>query len=333
MSSPEDAVVPDERRRRAGLALMGCAIGDCLGIPFENLRSPPGSWRGDRFELAEPRWTDDTQQSLVLVDDILRHGSLDPTRVMDRFVAMSREPSQWAHAFGLHRGTGRGFRHAVSHYGDHGEFQPMPDRAGNGAAMRSAAPAYALGESDASRGQLKAMAQATHAHPTAIDAACAVAEVAWALTRGVRGDDVVREALGHLPAGLVQRSLSAALAADDPYQAIVDAAEAANGERPRHGAGDGHALCSPLAAIFIAARTPLLEGVRTAVRLGGDTDSTAAIVGALRAGVDGLDSLPAALLQFPGAAVLARWGSGPLPDLDTWWMLERDLSARLRSDS
>ncbi len=328
-SSPDEGVLHAERRRRAGLALTGCAVGDCLGIPFENRRRPPSGWQGDRFEYASPRWTDDTQQSLVLVDDILRHGTLDATRVMDRFVAMAHAPSAWPHAFGLHRGTGRGFRFAVDHYAAHGQFGPMPDRAGNGAAMRMAAAAVALGESDDARRQLTAMSAATHAHPAAIDAARAVAEVAWAFSRGVRGDDVIAETLVRLPAGLVHRSLSAALRAGDPFEAIVHEAEAAMGERPRHGAGDGHALCSPLAALFIAARMPLFEGLQAAVRLGGDTDSTAAIVGGLRAPVDDLDDLPAALLAFPGADVLARWGKGPLPDLDTWWGLERDLSVPL----
>lgn len=54
-------------RERAGLALMGCAIGDCLGFPFENAFVPSG-WDGEPV-LPLSAWTDDTQQSLVLVGD------------------------------------------------------------------------------------------------------------------------------------------------------------------------------------------------------------------------------------------------------------------------
>ncbi len=108
--------------------------------------------------------------------------------------------------------------------------------------------------------------------------------------------------------------------------AIVAAGQHATGGRLRGGAGDGHALCSPLSAIFLAVRAPSLhETLRQAVLLGGDTDTTA---GALRASVDGVLDLPPALRNFPGAQMLRRWGDPIMPTLDDWLALERSLTPR-----
>ena len=62
--------------------------------------------------------------------------------------------------------------------------------------------------------------------------------------------------------------------------------------------------------------------------LGGDTDSTAAMAGAMRASVDGVDHLPKALLSLPGVAELRLWGGPEFPTLDEWLALERALSGR-----
>ena len=318
-----------ERRQSAGNALLGCAIGDCLGVPFENRAPPPSSWTAGDFAYESTRWTDDTQQSLVLLDDVLRHGRLDPVRVMDRFVEMRDVDSDGR--FGLHRGTGRGFRHAVDAYARHGQFSPMAGRCGNGAAMRVVAAAVALGDGDASRAQLRAVASATHADDISLDAAGAVAEATWALARGRRGDEVIDDVVERLDAGAVKATLRDALRSSDPFAVIAEAGSQAAGVTLQGGAGDGYALCSPLSAVFVAVRSPSLHQVlREAVLLGGDTDSTAAMAGALRASVDGVESLPAALLAFPGSATLRRWGGAALPTHAEWLELETSLMRHRR---
>lgn len=307
-----------ERLRRAVDALFACAVGDCLGIPFENDPPPPAGWCGDRFEFRTPCWTDDTQQSLVLLDAFLTAGRLDPLAVMQRFVKM-RDTKVGRARFGLHRGTGRGFRHAVDAFAATGRFEPRRDRVGNGAAMRVAAVAYAMGESDDARAQLEAVSRATHHPDESVDAALAVAEAAWALAAGLRGPDVVRRVIEHLPARRVRAVLAAVVDEADPIARLP--------EHTQCPAGDGHALGSPLAAIVLATRGQSLHAVLCdAVRLGGDTDSTAAIAGALRAGVDGLGGLPEALLKFPGAEDLKRWGEPVPPGEDARLALEGHIS-------
>jgi poly(ADP-ribose) glycohydrolase ARH3 len=316
---------------------MGCAIGDVLGIAFESGRTrlPPSSWPATTYPLPSPRWTDDTQQSLVLADEVLRFGVLDPRRVMQRFVAMRDDPGSAAvgpRGFGLHRGTGQGFRHAVDAFARTAMFAPMPGRCGNGAAMRVTAVAVALGDSDASRAQLDAVSRATHDEETSLHAAAAIALAAWALARGRRGDDVIDEVVDRLDVGAVQTTLRDARRANNPLAVIGAAGQHATGGRLRGGAGDGHALCSPLSALFLAVRAPSLhEALRQAVLLGGDTDSTAAIAGALRASIDGIDDLPPALRDFPGAVQLRRWGDPIMPTLDEWLALERSLTPHHRA--
>ncbi len=129
-------------------SLLGLAAGDCLGAAVENwspgriAQRHPGGVRD--FQFAAPFWTDDTQQALVLLDSVLRHGRLDPAWIGERFVEMS-----WPRAegeFGCHRGYGPGFRAAVIAFEQDRDWRTSggPDRPGNGAAMRIAPAAVAL---------------------------------------------------------------------------------------------------------------------------------------------------------------------------------------------
>lgn len=319
-----DRPIEARRRKRYTDALLGCAVGDCLGIPYENRGIvPPASWAAEAHPAPVPSWTDDTQQSLVLLDDVIRHGHLDAKRVMDRFVRMCNAEVADRARFGLHRGTGRGFRHAVREYQRTGKFSPLAGRAGNGAAMRVVAVSIALGESDASRNELVAVASATHGEAVAIDAAMAVAEAAWALEAGQRGRELLARVRDRVPEGEVRRVFAQLLACE---QADHENLARITG----WGAGNGHALGSPLGAIVLAAfAASLHDALRRAVWLGGDTDSTAAIAGALVASVEGLDGLPRGLLKIPGIEVLRRWGDEIPPSEQEWLDLEHSLCKRL----
>lgn len=304
---------------RHGAALLGCAIGDCTGLPFENVHAPPPSWVPQA--LPDAHWSDDTQQSLVLVDEYLRHGALDARRMMDRFVAYRNIAGG---RYGLHRGTGRGFRHAVDFYAEHGVFGPDPGRAGNGAAMRVPSVAYLMPDSEASVAQVLAVSSATHLSPYALDAALAVVYTAWLLRDHPASPAA---ALAAIAARLPQHpedAVDGAARSGPPCVARVLATLAACAEGTDRlallsattgmPAGDGHALGGPLAAIVIALETEsLFACVHRAVAVGGDTDSTAAIAGALCAGAHGVDEAAAALLVFGGVDGLRQWDSNTAP--------------------
>ena len=93
------------RSHRVAGALVGSAVGDALGVPFE--LGPPGQFsarfpvpaRGSRTEMCgggpgdrEPgEFTDDTQMALLVAASLLEHDGLDETDLFDRF-------SRWAAA-------------------------------------------------------------------------------------------------------------------------------------------------------------------------------------------------------------------------------------------
>lgn len=66
--------------------LLGLALGDALGAPFEGgilerllWRLIGRTWRG------EMRWTDDTQMTIDLIESFLDSGQLDPDNLAQRF--------------------------------------------------------------------------------------------------------------------------------------------------------------------------------------------------------------------------------------------------------
>jgi ADP-ribosyl-[dinitrogen reductase] hydrolase len=87
------------RSHRVAGALIGSAVGDALGAPFEF--GPPGQFgarfpteaRGVATEMCgggslrrEPgEFTDDTQMSLLTAESLLERGGLDEADLFDRF--------------------------------------------------------------------------------------------------------------------------------------------------------------------------------------------------------------------------------------------------------
>src|SRR3954468_13409846 len=89
------------RSHRVAGALVGSAVGDALGAPFEF--GPPGRFstrfpspaRGSRTEMcggapltwAPGEFTDDTQMALLVATSLVERGGLDEADLFDRFRA------------------------------------------------------------------------------------------------------------------------------------------------------------------------------------------------------------------------------------------------------
>jgi ADP-ribosylglycohydrolase len=322
----------------AGSSLLGLAAGDCLGVAVEG-------WPAERIVEAfgvvtEPhsehtRWSDDTQQAIVLSECVVRHGWLDPMWIGDRLVEMRDEPGG-----SLHRGTGRGFRSSIDRYAD--ERDPArsgaTDRAGNGGAMRIAPAAVAISargiDDDEFTEQIIGATLITHREIRGIAGALAAA---WA-ARLIGGagypleDDVGRELLGEI----VARTREGEAQADprleqtsetDPWDihAVSAALEIALASWPngwdamekqiarnastaigtRISAGEGFVLSSVVTAVALSCRSsePLARTLSTVVGIGGDTDTTAAIVGGIAGAAAGIDAVPTAWRQR-----IVAWG-------------------------
>ncbi|GAA2809679.1 ADP-ribosylglycohydrolase family protein [Streptomyces showdoensis] len=270
---------------RAIGAVLGSAVGDALGAPFEF--GPPGVLR-ERFpdgvdELSggggwDPgEATDDTQMAVLVGESLLERGGLDLPDVFARF-------RRWAAADPKDIGLQT---EAVLLGGDPWDtaaalhFQVNGRAAGNGSLMRAATPAVYF----ASAGRAATMAAARRiAALTHGDAA------AWEGTAVLH--ELVRVALlGEDPQAAVPRSLAEVEPAHrerwatvlDPRWQPADATEFNGAVWP----------CLGSALWALRTTSSYEEAVCAAVDLGGDTDTVAAVTGILAGAVHGPAAIPA----------------------------------------
>lgn len=278
------------RQDRAAGAVVGSAVGDALGAPFEfgpagvyTARFPDGTGTmcgGGGWDPGEA--TDDTQMAVLVAESLLERGGLDLPDLFDRFrrwaagdpkdiglqtesVLTSGDP--WDTAAALH-------------------FQVNGRAAGNGSLMRAATSAvYFAGPQRAD----------ADARATTMDAARRIA----ALTHGDRaaweGTAVLHE--------LIRVALNGA----DPLAAVPEALAAVHADHRERWAAvlvpDWHpdratefngAVWPCLGTALWALRTTRSyeAALASAIDVGGDTDTVAAVTGALAGAVHGLGSIP-----------------------------------------
>lgn len=286
------------RRERARGVLLGLALGDALGAPFEGrsrvARAQVAAWRDARGLL---RWTDDTHMAMTLAHHLVVDPELADPNALG--AAFSR-----AHANEPWRGYGSGppqvfalveqglsFEEAAgSLFGGSGSF-------GNGAAMRVAPVGLLSAAADPTEAARLATAQArvTHTHDDAVDGATVIAQVVAGLAGVERVakdelEQVVVATTERLPDGAVRARLVEVV---DAVTSGGDPGEAAG----RCGTGVAAAASVPAAiAALLGGRDPL-EVVTIAIGFGGDTDTIAAMAGAMAGAAWGLAGVPAGLLD------------------------------------
>lgn len=287
--------------------LIGCAVGDALGAPYEGLR-------GDQIPIDDiargiygefegyPRgqFTDDTQLTLATVRGIVQAGAVDPAEI-------AREIGElWRTAAVI--GPGGACMEAGDRYLASGDWRTCgapPGRAGNGAAMRAAILGLCFRSRDELVAGVTPIARLTHQDSRAVAGAVVVAELTRLLASQDKAapetilrsvielsrslDSVMSEALEQLP-GLLAVSVGEAL----PVLAALGGGSP-DLARP---AITPYVVPTVAACIWAVLRNPdsWIDGVTEVMRLGGDVDTTGAIVGAVlgaRLGVEGI----------PGAAV------------------------------
>lgn len=306
------------REDRAAGAVIGLAVGDALGAPFEF--GPPMAF-SERFGAAGPAeaaqlcggggWdpgeaTDDTQMALLVAESLLAHDGLDPADVFNRF-------QQWAAAepkdIGLQTeivlGSGLGWKAAAAdHFATHGRA------AGNGSLMRAATAAvfFAGHDRQATMDAARRISALTHGDPAAGEG-CAVYH------------ELIRIALdGGAPVGALPDILrDVASEHRDRWSRVLEP-----GWHPDQATESNGAVWPTLGSAVWALRrsATFADAVRLAVDLGGDTDTVAAVTGGLAGAVHGADGIPAAWRQRVFV---------PLPGFDTTWREAdlRRLAARL----
>lgn len=323
---------PTERDPAAPVAgaLLGLALGDALGLVVE--AEPPAVAReyaaglragraGERHHPQFPfgQYSDDTQLARELLLSLAEGGGWEPARFGSRLAALV--------VTGRDVGAGPGTRSAALRLALGAPWTlagtPAP-YAGNGSAMR-VAPIGALFRQDEPAWRRCASEQSllTHHDPRCTAGALALAGAAALaagrepldppafLDRVARWCDSESPAVASAVRGVGDwLPLPPAEAARRLHDAGLDAGYA--------GAWRGiSALVVPSVAwsLYAFLRTPddWWEVICTAIEVGGDTDTLAAMAGALAGARLGSEALPQALLQR--VTDQGVWGAGALADL------------------
>ncbi len=283
--------------RLAG-TLLGTALGDALGLPYEGLR-PAAIRRRTGGAIAFFRLlpgigivSDDTEQSALLLQSLLRARAADGSILPDRAVCHFRRAlAGWflRLPFGTGLATTRACLRLLC-----GCARSGVRSAGNGAAMRAPVLGVLLADDQELRRTLgRAVAEVTHTDPRAVEGTLFAAELAALAARAAPAAD--RNALARQALSVVaERELLAALTRALEFAAGSDSDETAAASLGTSGY-IVHSL--PLALFaFVRHGAAALAAIQCAIRAGGDTDTTAAIAGAWCGALHGAQALPAPLV-------------------------------------
>lgn len=281
----------DELLDRAVGSILGLALGDALGAPFEFRRreaipSPLPALDLPWMGLPPGTWTDDTALARNLWNSLIaRDGELDLNDVLVRHLAwLASGPPDVGN---LTRKVLTGWRDGVPDPARTYVEQRGPEvSAGNGSVMycaplgvvRAFAPERLLTEAPA-------LSALTHWDGRCRTACLAVTLAIAALVRGELAEAAIPAAV-------------AAVAERDGGEELEYLAAEAGRARAIDGPDMGFTLFTAGAALRVAGETTSVEaGLREVVAFGGDTDTNAAVAGALLGARFGRDGLPGAWLS------------------------------------
>ncbi|MFC4111721.1 ADP-ribosylglycohydrolase family protein [Nonomuraea zeae] len=273
--------------QRAVGAVVGSAVGDALGAPFEfgpagafSSRFPlPGAGGemsgGGGWDAGEA--TDDTQMAVHVAESLLEHGRLNLPDIFARFQRWAADDPK---DIGLQTEDvlTRGLpwdQAAAAHY------RSSHLAAGNGALMRATPSAvyFARDDRQTTMAAARHIAALTHGDPAA-----------WEGTAIFH--DLIRVALN---GGDPLDQLSQTLTAVQPDHRRRYAAVLAADWHPDHATEFNGAVWPCLGSAVWALRTTQSyeDAIRAAIDLGGDTDTVAAVTGGLAGAVYGPAAIPA----------------------------------------
>ncbi len=271
--------------------MLGLALGDAFCAPYEGGPVERLMWTFlGKTRNNKKRWTDDTQMSLDLASSIVLKGGLDQDHLA----------SQFAMGYRWSRGYGPGAAKILKRIRRGESWQTantavFPDGSyGNGAAMR--APIIGLAyhcrpaELDAAA---RKSAEITHSHPMGIDGARAVAHATAAVLNGAEPGDALSAAKSMQLAAPFADKIAFA-------QGLLSSEQRLTPKEVRGQLGTGlAAIDSAVTAVYIGVRfrprrfEEMLEFVSMC---GGDTDTVAAMAGAIWGAAHGVQALPAEML-------------------------------------
>lgn len=267
--------------RRAG-AILGLAIGDALGATYEFCRPdqvPKGPLEmvgGGWLDLEPGETTDDTALARAILTGY-EGGLLDLRWVRDEMLRwQDTDPKD----------IGNQTRKALGYLRSHPDALSVPeesDAQGNGAVMRAAPHGVKAGSANASIENAWKEAGLTHPNWECRASSALVAALISHLVAGKQPEEALED------------SFSLLKSKDGSGKRVSETLRPL--EIYRHDPGGWTIYTTRLALRCFLDATSFREGVETVVRLGGDTDTNAAVAGALLGARFGASSIPTEWLR------------------------------------
>lgn len=274
--------------------LLGTAIGDALGMPFETkLSNDPllVNWDGKTFlpcahhKLNASQWTDDTQLSIEVAESLIENHGFNPDDLSKRYV-------DWM-VSGRARGWGKTTLMAITNLinGKHWSESGVPGSYGNGTAMRSAPfGVYFRNDLQSLINICKIDSAITHASEEAEAGSIAIAlATAYAINKDTEN------LLGKLWQALPDSKVKSMVYSLD---SLIDSPYIKPDQALRVIGTKGDVRQTVPAALYCFLKFDNYhDAVVAAIRAGGDTDTTAAIVGALFGAKLGMRAIDPSLIS------------------------------------
>lgn len=273
-------------------AVLGCALGDAFGAPYEGGIVERAVWAVIGKQNGRRRWTDDTQMTLDVIESLIACESVDQDDLANRF----------ANSYRWSRGYGPGAARVLKRIRRGVSWQSAnlavycEGSYGNGGAMRAAPIGlFFVGyDEEVVFESARAVAAVTHAHPLGQEGAGLVALATCLAYR----DTPSSELLARLQ---VRASSPEFLGRLQTASAWCTAGEIIAPRRVATELGNGIAASeSSITAIFAAMtfrHHAFDELQRFVITLGGDVDTIGAMAGAIWGASRGISELPQAKIE------------------------------------
>ena len=288
-----------DRKIAVSSLLFGLAVGDALGVPVEF--HPRGSFRATGMRgygshnQPPGTWSDDTSLALCLADSLSRGFFM--ADIARNFIQWSDKGAFTAHGNVFDRGitTSKAINRLKAGVAPEKAGCAGVNENGNGSLMRIAPLVFYLADKpDAERFNItKAVSSITHAHPWSV-AACYIYL------------EYLRKLLAGMDKGAAYAKLRNDLQGENPY--VVDDTlgkfdrilRMDISALPETGVSSGGFVIDTLEAAFWCFLTTdsYQAAILKAVNLGEDTDTTAAVTGAVAGLAYGLDGIPVEWLDM-----------------------------------
>lgn len=270
-------------------SLLGLAIGDALGAPFEfcERKDAPAVVDMEKvgpFGSTAGSWTDDTAMALCLADSLVEKKGFDLQDQIERYCRWYKDG--YLRCPGRHFDIGITTRQALDRFITNGIPQAGssdPYSAGNGAIMRLApVPLFYRRHPEKAIEMAGLSSLTTHGAAECVDACRLLAAAIIKALNGASKKEVLS-----LDPKLVHAPRIAAIARGEYHKKDMAAIR-----------GSGYVVDALEAALWCFDTTNSYEAsVLKAVSLGEDTDTTAAICGQLAGAFYGMDAIPTRWLQ------------------------------------